>query len=168
MKSLREAAKIGTTTEPVMSPTGLRPPKGKIVPKNNFPPKPVAIEEPAEYAIDHNEEVVQEIVEEVPKPTTEKSVPVQKEKPAVSTKIEDKFLNRFVKAMKSMLSDSHDDNAISSKRVIAFLAFMFCSVGFFVDLFTDYQITQTLFDSMIWIVVAGLGFTGLEKFAPKE
>jgi len=165
MKSLREAAKIGATTEPVISPTGLRPPKGKIVPKNNFPPKPEIIEEPLEYATD-NAEVVQEIVSE---PTIEKSVLIEKEKPVViSTKLEDKFLNRFVKAMKSMLSDSHDDNAVSSKRVIAFLAFVFCSVGFFVDLFTDYQITQTLFDSMMWIVVAGLGFTGLEKFAPKE
>ena len=69
---------------------------------------------------------------------------------------------------KSMLSDSHDDNAVSSKRFIAFLAFICCMIAFFIDLFTNYQITPTLFDSMMWIVIAGFGFSGLEKFAPKE
>jgi hypothetical protein len=69
--------------------------------------------------------------------------------------------------LKSMLSDSHDDNAISSKRVIALIAFICCVVAFFVDLFTDYNVTQGVFDSMMWIVIAGLGFTGLEKFAGK-
>ena len=79
----------------------------------------------------------------------------------------DNFLKKLVAGLKSMLSDSHDDNAISSKRVIAFLAFLFCAVGFFVDLFSEYTITQGVYDSMMWIVVAGLGFTGLEKFAGK-
>lgn len=79
----------------------------------------------------------------------------------------DIFLKKLVSALKSMLSDSHDDNAISSKRVIAFLAFLFCAIGFFVDLFTEYTVTQGVYDSMMWIVVAGLGFTGLEKFAGK-
>lgn len=77
------------------------------------------------------------------------------------------FLKKLVKALKSMLSDSHDENAISSKRVIAFLAFIFCSIGFFVELFSDLTITQGIYDSMMWIVIAGLGFTGLEKFAGK-
>lgn len=70
--------------------------------------------------------------------------------------------------LKSMLSDSHDDNALSSKRVVAFLAFLCLMVAFFVDLFSDYKITQGIYDSMMFIVVAGLGFTGLEKFAPKK
>lgn len=69
--------------------------------------------------------------------------------------------------LKSMLSDSHDADAISSKRVIAFIAFLCCVIAFFVDLFTDYNVTQGVFDSMMWIVIAGLGFTGLEKFAGK-
>lgn len=74
---------------------------------------------------------------------------------------------RITKFFKSMLSDSHDEDAVSSKRVIAFLAFLCCMIAFFVDLFTDYKITATLFDSMMWIVVAGFGFSGLEKFAKK-
>jgi hypothetical protein len=73
----------------------------------------------------------------------------------------------FMKNLKTMLADSDDISALSSKRVIALLAFICCMVGFFVDLFTDYQITQSIFDSMMWIVISGLGFTGLEKFAGK-
>lgn len=73
----------------------------------------------------------------------------------------------FMKNLKTMLADSDDISALSSKRVIALLAFICCMVGFFVDLFTSYQITQSLYDSMMWIVISGLGFTGLEKFAGK-
>lgn len=66
-----------------------------------------------------------------------------------------------------MLADGEDASSLSSKRVIAFLAFLCCMIGFFVDLFTNYNITQTIYDSMMWIVISGLGFTGLEKFAGK-
>ncbi len=73
----------------------------------------------------------------------------------------------FFHNLKTMLADSDDISALSSKRVIALLAFICCTIGFFVDLFTDFQITQAIFDSMMWIVISGLGFTGLEKFAGK-
>lgn len=76
-------------------------------------------------------------------------------------------LMAFMQNLKTMLADSDDISALSSKRVIALLAFICCMVGFFVDLFTDYQVTQSIFDSMMWIVISGLGFTGLEKFAGK-
>jgi hypothetical protein len=69
--------------------------------------------------------------------------------------------------LKGMLADNIDHDILSSKRVVAFLAFICCVVAFFVDLFTDYNVTQGVFDSMMWIVIAGLGFTGLEKFAGK-
>jgi hypothetical protein len=69
--------------------------------------------------------------------------------------------------LKGMLADNIDHDMLSSKRVVAFLAFICCVVAFFVDLFTDYNVTQGVFDSMMWIVIAGLGFTGLEKFAGK-
>jgi len=50
---------------------------------------------------------------------------------------------------------------------VTFLAFTLCALGFLVDLFSDFQITQTLYDSVMWIVIAGLGFTASEKFAKK-
>lgn len=63
-----------------------------------------------------------------------------------------------------MLSDG---TTLSSKRVIAFLAFLSIAVSYFVDQFTQYKVSKDLFDSMMWIVIGGLGITGVEKFAKK-
>lgn len=70
--------------------------------------------------------------------------------------------------LKGMLADTNDADCLSSKRVVSFLAFLCLMIAFFVDLFSSYKITQAIYDSMMFIVVAGLGFTGLEKFAPKK
>ena len=78
------------------------------------------------------------------------------------------MLETIVKNLKGMLADSSDATMLSSKRVVAFLAFICCVIAFFVDLFSDYNVSPNLFDAMMWIVIAGLGFTGLEKFAPKK
>lgn len=78
------------------------------------------------------------------------------------------LLNRILSNIKGMLADSEDATCLSSKRVVAFLAFICLVVAFFVDLFSAYKITQGIYDSMMFIVVAGLGFTGLERFAPKK
>jgi hypothetical protein len=64
-------------------------------------------------------------------------------------------------SLKTMLSQ---DPAISSKRVITFLAFLLCATAF-IAMIIGYQIDQKLFDSMMYIVIAGLGFTASEKFA---
>jgi hypothetical protein len=69
--------------------------------------------------------------------------------------------------LKSMLQDGHD-GSWSSKRVITLLAFVIVSVSYLADQFTQYKATQTLFDSVIYLVIAGLGFTASEKFAKKE
>lgn len=69
--------------------------------------------------------------------------------------------------LSSMLQDG-DDGSVSSKRVITLLAFVMCSIAFMVDLFTAYEVKPALFDSMMYIVVAGLGFTATEKFSPKR
>ena len=68
--------------------------------------------------------------------------------------------------IKSMLADGVD-GSVSSKRVITFLAFVLCSVGFVANLFWGYKIDEFIYNSMMYVVIAGLGFTGLEKFAPK-
>ena len=64
--------------------------------------------------------------------------------------------------VKTMLSQ---DPTISSKRVITFLAFLLCAAAF-IAMILGHHIDQKLFDSMMFIVVAGLGFTASEKFAP--
>ena len=67
-------------------------------------------------------------------------------------------------SVKTMLSQ---DPAVSSKRVITFLAFLLCA-GAFIAMILGHPIDQKLFDSMMFIVIAGLGFTASEKFAPTK
>ena len=66
--------------------------------------------------------------------------------------------------LKTMLSQ---DPAVSSKRVITFLAFLLCAAAF-ISMILGHPIDQKLFDSMMYIVIAGLGFTASEKFAPTK
>ena len=66
--------------------------------------------------------------------------------------------------IKSMLSE---DIAVSSKRVVTFLAFLLCAAAF-IAMICGVHVDQKLFDSMMYIVIAGLGFTASEKFAPTK
>jgi hypothetical protein len=68
--------------------------------------------------------------------------------------------------MSSMLSDGCN-GTVSSKRVITLLSFLLCSIGFLADIW-GYKMTPALFESMIYLVIAGLGFTASEKFASKK
>ncbi len=68
--------------------------------------------------------------------------------------------------LNSMLSDGCN-GTISSKRVVTILAFVVCTFALIADIF-GYKVTPSLFDSMIYLVIAGLGFTASEKFAKKE
>ena len=66
----------------------------------------------------------------------------------------------------SMLSDG-TNNTVSSKRVVTILAFLMCAWGFAMDVY-GYKVDSKLFDSMMYIVIAGLGFTASEKFSKKD
>lgn len=66
--------------------------------------------------------------------------------------------------LKSIVCDSHDDNAISSKRVVTLLAFIFCTIAFFANLFFDKTIDPFIYETMAWIVLGGFGSTAIEKF----
>lgn len=67
--------------------------------------------------------------------------------------------------LREMLSDNTD--VISSKRVITLLAFLLCGMAFITDLFWGLTVDSRLYDAMMYIVVAGLGFTASEKFSKK-
>lgn len=47
------------------------------------------------------------------------------------------------------------------------LAFIMCCIGFIADMY-GYQVRPELFDAMMYIVIAGLGFTASEKFTPSK
>lgn len=66
-----------------------------------------------------------------------------------------------------MLRDSHDDS-VSSKRVIAFAAFVLCAVAFMANLFWSYKVDAFMFDAMIYLAMVGIGATAVEKFVPRR
>jgi len=66
----------------------------------------------------------------------------------------------------SMLTDGTDEG-ISSKRVVTLLAFMLCAIAFIANLFWNFDIKDSIFEGMMYIAIAGLGFTASEKFTKK-
>jgi hypothetical protein len=66
----------------------------------------------------------------------------------------------------SMLADHNGD--ISSKRTVTFLAFLLCGTAFISNLFWGMTMDATIYQSMMYIVIGGLGFTVTEAFAPKK
>lgn len=71
-----------------------------------------------------------------------------------------------MKFVTTMLCDC--DNLPSSKRVVTFLAFLLCSAAFVADLGWGLKIDPVVYQSMMYIVIAGLGFTASEQFAAKN
>jgi hypothetical protein len=67
--------------------------------------------------------------------------------------------------LKGLLDDSHN-GTLSSKRVVTFLAFLLCATAFLANLFWKFEVNQFMFDSMIYLVMVGLGLTASEKFLP--
>jgi hypothetical protein len=68
--------------------------------------------------------------------------------------------------LKSMLSDG-TNGTVSSKRVVTLLAFLLCGGGYIAMIY-GFPIDNKIYDSMMYIVIAGLGFTASEKFTKKE
>lgn len=63
----------------------------------------------------------------------------------------------------SMLTDGTDEG-ISSKRAVTLLAFALCAIAFVANLFWNFTIDESIFEGMMYIAIAGLGFTASEKF----
>ena len=66
-----------------------------------------------------------------------------------------------------MLSGEGENNP-SSKRMITFLAFLLIATGFIAEMFFEKRVNPQTFDTMMYIVLGGLGFTASEKFVKKE
>jgi FtsH-binding integral membrane protein len=69
--------------------------------------------------------------------------------------------------IKSMLADG-ENGTLSSKRVITFIATFLVSLAFIANLFWKFTVEEFMYSSMMAIVLAGLGTTVAEKFAPKK
>lgn len=69
-------------------------------------------------------------------------------------------------SLRSMVADGAD-GSISSKRVITTLATALVALAFLLNLFAGMTVDKNMYDSMMMIVIAGLGTTVAEKFAKK-
>jgi hypothetical protein len=58
------------------------------------------------------------------------------------------------------------DGKVSSKRFVTFICLLFMLIGYVSNLFWDFTIDENIFNSLQWIVMAGLGFTAAEGFSP--
>jgi hypothetical protein len=67
------------------------------------------------------------------------------------------------KFFKKMLSDI--DGQTSSKRFITLAAFILLAIAFISNIFFTIPLEEFIFDGMMYLVAAGLGFTTLEKFS---
>lgn len=67
----------------------------------------------------------------------------------------------------NMLRDSHNET-VSSKRVIAFAAFVLCAIAFVANLFWGKSVAPFMFDAMIYLAMVGIGATAVEKFVPNS
>ena len=57
---------------------------------------------------------------------------------------------------------------ISSKRVITFISFLCVVFAFVYDVLFEVDLDENTFDSMMYLVVSGMGLTVFEKFSPSH
>jgi len=74
-------------------------------------------------------------------------------------------MNDFKKFLLKAFSSKSD---VSSKRFIAFLAFLMMVIGFISNLYLGFKVEEHMFKSMEWIVEIGMGAILLERFGKKE
>lgn len=73
-------------------------------------------------------------------------------------------------SVKKYLHDliSDQNGSPSSKRLIVVLCTVLMATGYIANLFWDYTVEEFMFNSVMYIVIGGMGITGVEKFAPKS
>ena len=68
--------------------------------------------------------------------------------------------------LRSMVADGAD-GSVSSKRVITVMSTFLVGLAFLLNLFLGMNVDKNMYDSMMMIVIAGMGTTVAEKFAKK-
>lgn len=66
--------------------------------------------------------------------------------------------------MQKMFAGVNDD--VSSKRVITFMSFLCCMFAFLCNVFMKIHLEEYVFNGMLYLTGAGLGFSAFEKFSP--
>jgi hypothetical protein len=72
-------------------------------------------------------------------------------------------MHDFINYVKAVMSEH--DGTPSSKRWIVLLCTVLMAIGYIANLFWGFKVEQFMFDSIMWVVMCGMGVTGVEKFA---
>ena len=75
-------------------------------------------------------------------------------------------MKEFFANLKGVFSDSQN-NTISSKRIVVFLCVIMMVVGFIANVVYGIEVSEHIYTSIMYVVLVGVGLTGIEKFAPK-
>lgn len=67
--------------------------------------------------------------------------------------------------IKGMMSEG--DGKLSNKRVITLLSTVMLVVAFISNVFMGKHIDDNLLNAIMFVIIGGMGITGMEKFAPK-
>jgi hypothetical protein len=75
--------------------------------------------------------------------------------------------------MKNWAEIFKDDNEWNEKSIIGFIAFMCLLVVLFLDVvFTisgdNFEVNETVYETLLWIVIGCFGISGVQKFAKKN
>ena len=60
------------------------------------------------------------------------------------------------------------DGHVSSKRLVTMIAFACIVIAFIVNVFMAIPLQEHVYDGMLYLVMAGMGFSSFEKFSPKH
>jgi len=74
-------------------------------------------------------------------------------------------MQKLVDYIKGILGDT--DGLPSSKRIVSVAFSLLVMIAFVGNMVWGWSVDDNLLDAVMMIVIAGLGITGIEKFAPK-
>jgi len=74
-------------------------------------------------------------------------------------------MQKVIDYIKGMLGDT--DGLPSSKRIVSVVFSLLVMIAFVGNMVWGWSVDDNLLDAVMMIVIAGLGITGIEKFAPK-
>ena len=74
-------------------------------------------------------------------------------------------MQKIIDYIKGILGDT--DGLPSSKRIVSVIFSLMVMFAFIGNMVWGWSVDDNLLDAVMMIIIAGLGITGIEKFAPK-
>jgi FtsH-binding integral membrane protein len=74
-------------------------------------------------------------------------------------------MNIILSKLSGMMSEG--DGKLSSKRVITIISTIMLIVAFVANMFFGYKVDDNIINAVMFVIIGGMGATGMEKFAPK-